>query len=622
MMNAVVILSAVDKMSRVVNKAYGNAQRKLDQVGRSSARIAKQSAAFARGAAAPAAAIGVALAVPIKKAVEFEQAIADVGAVSRATESQIAAMATQARKMGAQTQFSAVQSAQAMQFLAMAGFNSQQAIDALPGTLNLAAAGNVELARSADIASNVLSGFNLQVSELGMVGDVLTNTFTTSNTTLEMLGESMKFAAPIAAGLGVDIQTVAAMAGKLGDAGIQGTMAGTALRASMLRLSAPMKKGRMSLEEIGVATVDAAGNLRPLPDLLAEIGAKVNKLPTGKQAEIIKNIFGTEAASAATVLLNQARTGSLQEYIATLSRSGSAAEVAGRRMNTSQGALLRLKSAGEELAIVTGNVLLPIVAEMAEKSAVIAQKVGAWAEANPKLTKGIVKTVAVVGTLLAAMAAVGAVISGVASAISFIVPIISFIGSAIAGVVAAVGAVPILIGAAITGIAVLLYENWEKVKAFFTSAWEWIKEAGATIGTMLWEGLKQTIMLPHKLMMKGVQKLRNLLPFSPAKEGPLKDLHRIKLVETIAATIKPAPMVDAMRNTVGQLSNLSGGSLKPQPVAATGGGMSLNYNPSITIHGGTGETGRNTMLEQLRAHKMEIERMMREIMQDQQRRKF
>lgn len=166
-LQAKIILSAVDHASKVVNGMATNATRRLDTLQRRSSTIARNSGNFARSAAVGAVAAGAALAYPITKAIEFEQAIANVGAVSRASESELLAMTKQARRMGAATQYTASQSAEAMGFLAMAGFSAKQSIDALPGTLNLAAAGNTDLARTADIASNILTGFGLSAQEMG-----------------------------------------------------------------------------------------------------------------------------------------------------------------------------------------------------------------------------------------------------------------------------------------------------------------------------------------------------------------------------------------------------------------------------------------------------------------------
>lgn len=609
------ILNAVDRTKKTVNSALGHASKKLDELNRKSSTLARTSKQAGHSLLKAAAVGTVALAVPVSKAIEFEQAIANVGAVANATPAQMGAMATAARKMGAQTQFSATQAAEGLKFLTMAGFETEQAITALPGTLNLAAAGAIGLAEASDISSNILSGFNLEASELGRVGDVLTNTFTKSNTTLQMLGDTLKFAAPVAAALKVPIEEVSAMAGKLGDAGIQGTLGGTALRTMLLRLSAPAKRGQQALKKLGISTKDAEGNLRPMPGLLKEMGTAIAALPTGEQASLLKNIFGTEASSAASVLLREASSGGLQSFIGDVSQSGTALAVADKRMQTAQGSLLRLKSAGEELAIVVGNALLPAVADLAEKGALVASKLGKWAEKNPALVSGITKVVAVGTVLTGVFGAISLAVSGVASTFGFIVPIITTVGSAIGAVVAAVGAVPLAIGAALTAAGVLIYKNWDKIKAFFSRAWAWIKSAGAKIGRMLWEGLKSTILLPFKLVEGGLQKVRDLLPSSPAKTGPLRDLHKIKIMETLAATVRPAPLANAVSGALGQAVNIQNNVSRLAPAAVgggSGGSVQIAYSPVINISGGSA-TDRQSFQEMLREHAYELKQILRDI---------
>ena len=138
----------------------------------------------------------------VKVAADFEQAMSRVGAVSRASEEDMALLTAQARELGATTAFSASQAAEGMEYLAMAGFDTQQIIAAMPGLLDTAAAAGESLGSTADIVSNILSGFGLEAEETGRVADVLTATFTSSNTTLGSLGETMKMVAPVAASLG------------------------------------------------------------------------------------------------------------------------------------------------------------------------------------------------------------------------------------------------------------------------------------------------------------------------------------------------------------------------------------------------------------------------------------
>ena len=207
-------------------------------------------------------AIGAGLASSVNTGMEFQAAMSRVGAVSGATGSDFARLEAQAEELGRTTVWSASQAAEGMQYLAMAGFKTNDILATMPGMLSLASAGQVELAEAADISSNILSGFGLAASDIGRVGDVLTTTFTGSNTSLSGLGNTMKYAAPVAKSLGASLEVTAAMAAKLGDAGIQGEMAGTALRNVMLKLSSPTGKAAKTMEALGVSVVDADGKIR------------------------------------------------------------------------------------------------------------------------------------------------------------------------------------------------------------------------------------------------------------------------------------------------------------------------------------------------------------------------
>ena len=340
---------------------FERAQRAANQVGRSFNRAASDIGRVARGAAIGVTALGGALYKPVMIAAEFEQNMDRVGAVARATEAELAAMTATARELGASTSWSASDAADGMQYLAMAGFDVNEIIAAMPGMLDLATAGAIELGDAADIASNVLTGFGLNAGDMVRIGDTMANTFTTSNTTLESLGHTMKYVAPVANSLGVSIDEVAAMAGKLGDAGIQGEMAGTALRAIMVRLSAPTSKASDALDQLGVKTKDAAGNMRPVFDIMTDIQKSMEGMGTADRGEIGSVIFGVEALSAATVLLGEASSGSLADYVERLGKAGTVSEVARRQNDNFMGALRRFRSVLEEVAITVGDQLLPVL---------------------------------------------------------------------------------------------------------------------------------------------------------------------------------------------------------------------------------------------------------------------
>ncbi|MGV6840165.1 MAG: phage tail tape measure protein [Planktomarina sp.] len=394
-LNIALILKMVDQVSGPMKTALSHVQRFgtiTDRVGRqgvewTNRQIAANQAnrAALQGQAFGLVATGAAMGGLLRPAIQFEKAMDHVGAVANASDSELALMSQTARQLGATTSWSASQAAEGMKYLAMAGFDANETIEAMPGMLSLASAGALDLGRTSDIASDILTGFGMKADQMGYLGDVLTNTFTSSNTDLSMLGETMKYVAPIAAGLDVSLEQTAAMAGKLGDAGIKASMSGTALRAILSRLSAPTTAAAAKLEKLGVQVSDTNGNLRDVPTILAEMDHAMRDMGTAARTEFNKVIFGEEASAAAAVLLGQAGSGSLQAYAESLHEVGAAARVAKQMNDNTDGALKRLASASEALAISLGTFLLPELVNLIDTVIPVIAALQAWGEANPEL---------------------------------------------------------------------------------------------------------------------------------------------------------------------------------------------------------------------------------------------
>src|SRR5690606_15996071 len=210
-------------------------------------------------------------AASLKTAGDFEAAMNRVQAVSGATASEFRALQAQAQQLGATTRYSSSQAADAMGFLAMAGLRVNEILGAMPGTLQLAASANLDLARSADIVTNILTGYGLAVEELGRANDVLVRTFTRTNVDLSMLGESFRYVGPVAKSAGVAFEETAAAIGLMGNAGIQGSMAGTSLRGAITRLLKPTAEVSRTLQRLGVSATDSEGRLLPLVEIVRQL---------------------------------------------------------------------------------------------------------------------------------------------------------------------------------------------------------------------------------------------------------------------------------------------------------------------------------------------------------------
>ena len=262
-----VLLRLKDELSRGLTRAKGQMDSFASGLRKNEQDFRKTGISLTAMGAAGAVAFGLAA----KTFAGFEQALANAGAVSGATAQQMEEMSRVARELGRTTKFSATQAADALSFLAMAGFSVAESTKALPGVLQLAAAAQIDLGRAADITSNILSGYGFEVSQLARVNDVLTKAFTSANTNLEQLGEAMKFAGPVASAAGVAFEEATAALALMGDAGIQASMAGTTLRGAMARMLSPTSEAADIMERLGLSFKDASGNLLPLTEIIQRL---------------------------------------------------------------------------------------------------------------------------------------------------------------------------------------------------------------------------------------------------------------------------------------------------------------------------------------------------------------
>jgi len=471
-----------------------------------------------------ALAIGGALYSVVKPAADFELAMAKVGAIANeAVGSEgFKKLTAQARELGRTTQYTSSQAAEAMRFLGMAGFKTNEILTATPAILNLAIAGNMDLGRTADIASNILTGFNMSATRTAEVTDVLAQAARNTNVDVEMLGQTMKFVAPAAAAVGGTLQETAALAGVLGNAGIQSTMAGTMLRSAYLRLAAPAKAGakalgnlrdemQISAEEMPDVAKEALlaqkrlsglgvkifnkGKMRSMVDILKDMHEATKNLSDDQKLSAIKDIFGTRSTAGALAIFKSVETGSFDEVLNKINNAqGTADEMAKRLKDTAIGASKELASATESIGISIGSTLLPAFAALARKAAFVATKISALAERFPILTKYIGLTIA--GLISFKIAAIGVgyaftflkggFLAMQGSLLAFRTAI-TFLGIAMPAVTTAIRVMGLAlisnpIGLIIGGIALaafFLIKNWKPVGEFFKNLFSgiigWVK---------------------------------------------------------------------------------------------------------------------------------------------------
>lgn len=310
------------------------AKRAAAEQRRSRAALAAAAGGAASAAAGPAkagiagAAAGALGAFTI--GASFEKQMDKVGATANATGRQFKQLSELAKQLGADTSFSARDAAAGMAELTKAGFTANQTMKVIPGTLDLAAASGVELAEAASLQANAIRGFGLSANDATRVADVLAKTVNASAVDMADLGETFPYVASAAKATGTSFEQVAAAAGILGNAGIKGSQAGTALRTSMLRLTDPTKKMQATFQRMGIDSAKLAAI--PLPQAIGKIAAGLQKLPTrGEKVGALSAIFGKEAAPAMLTLMDKGKAG-IDRLVKTLTNSKGAAKETAKEM--------------------------------------------------------------------------------------------------------------------------------------------------------------------------------------------------------------------------------------------------------------------------------------------------
>jgi len=404
---------------------------------------------------------GATMFMPFKASIDFESTMADVKALTKnITAEDFTLLTAKAKELGATTEWSATQAGQGMTFLAKAGFDTKQQLGAMAGVLGLATAGNLDLASTSDISSNILSGFSIKAEKMGFVSDVLAKTFTTSNTDLIMLGETMKYTAPIASGLGAGLTEVSALAGKLGDVGIQGSMAGTSLRQMYTRLSAPPTEARKALDSLGVTAFNAQGKFKGMPNIIGELNSAMKGMSEDEKTEKLKHIFGMTALSSGIALMKVGKKG-LLDYKSTLDKSaGTTKNIQAIKLDTTKGEFKLLGSALESLSITATTGLLPTIRLITGGIKSVAGGIESFSTKFPNASKWVFGLGAafVVGSV--ALAGFGLVASGLTAGLALLASPITLI---VLGVMALAGA------------GAYLYNKFESVRTVFNGVFDGLK---------------------------------------------------------------------------------------------------------------------------------------------------
>lgn len=310
------------------------------------------TATILTGAATAISAIGIAA---IQVGSDFESAMSKVEAIAGATADELEQLTAKAMEMGSSTVFSASESAAAFEYMALAGWKTEEMLGGIEGIMNLAAASGEDLATTTDIVTDALTAFGLSASDSGRFADILAAASSNANTNVSMMGETFKYVAPVAGALGYSAEDTAVAIGLMANAGIKASQAGTSLRTMMTRLANPSGDVKTAMEELGVTTTYADGTMKSLDEVMVELRDGFSKLSTAEQVQMASTLAGTEAMSGLLAIVNASDSDFDKLTDSIYGCDGAAAQMAETMNDNLQGQITILKSSLEGFGILLYN---------------------------------------------------------------------------------------------------------------------------------------------------------------------------------------------------------------------------------------------------------------------------
>lgn len=390
-------------------KAYDKVKKSQEELVRVNAAIGKNNEAISKtktqlaGVVGTAVALGAAIyAGPVKKSSEFQAQMSTVQAISNATADEMKQLNALAKEMGATTQFTAVEAGQALEYMAMAGWKTNQMIGGLPGIMNLAAASGEDLASVSDIVTDALTAFGMTADQSGRFADVLAQASSNANTNVAMMGATFQKVAPVAGALGYSVEDMSLGIGLMANASIKAEVAGTSLKTALANMAKPTAQMQKYMTKYGISLTNADGSMKSFREVVDNLRSSLGGLSESEQVAAATAIFGKESFAGMLAIVNASEE-DFNKLSDSISNSAGAAErMAAIKLDNLEGDITLLKSATDGLQIALGDALLPTFREGTQRITELVTKLTEFINANPELVRQIVK---VTGGLLAFKAA-------------------------------------------------------------------------------------------------------------------------------------------------------------------------------------------------------------------------
>ena len=480
-----VTLRLVDKMSSPLRIAgtylQDNARQWMKagkQIERSGKAIAGVGTNLTKTVTAPIAGIGVA---SVKLAADFEKGMSTVQSISGATGEELEKLSNTAKEMGLKTKYSASESTEAFKYMAMAGWKAKEMAEGIEGIMYLAGATGEDLAGTSDIVTDALTAFGMKANDTKDFVDVLAQTANKSNTSVSMLGESFKYVAPVAGALQFNVQDVSTALGLMANSGIKASSAGTALRSLFTRMAKPTKESQTAMDALGISLTDSQGNMKSLDTIMRETRKSFAGLTESQKAQYAAALAGKTGMSGLLAIVNSADSDFNELSTAIYNSNGACKKMYDTANNNLSGQLTILKSTVEGIGISFGERLLPYIKQGTEFIQRLADKFNS-------LTKAQQDTIIKVGLIAAAVGPAIFLFGRTVMVVGKLVKTVGMVGNAFKTAKTVMGLVTAPANAVVLGLAavvvagVLIYKNWDKIKAAAGRLWNFVKNIFQRIG--------------------------------------------------------------------------------------------------------------------------------------------